>query len=281
MAPKTAYIHEPFNIGLKLDVIDSPFPHWFQYICDENAHQFEASLHKVITYSYPLASHFAKAQTPRNYAKIVRDQWRFLRHKARKDTPIIKDPIALFSAPWLAKTFDMNVLVMIRHPAAFCSSLKLKDWKFDFNNFLLQPLLIDGHLKSFKKEIEAFAAHEQDIISQAIVLWNSMHYLINVYKNEHPNWLFVRHEDLSIDPVAKFQSIYGALQLQFTPKAKSAIQASSGEHNPAEQQAGSEFKRNSRANIHNWKKRLTEAEILRIKEQTHAISKLYYSEHEW
>ena len=134
MAPKTAYIHEPFNIGLKLDVIDSPFPHWFQYICDENAHHYEASVRNVITYNYPLASHFAKARTPRNYAKIVRDQWRFLRHKARKDTPIIKDPIALFSAPWLAKTFDMNVLVMIRHPAAFCSSLKLKDWKFDFNN---------------------------------------------------------------------------------------------------------------------------------------------------
>lgn len=214
-------------------------------------------------------------------AKIVRDQGHSLLHKIRNDTPIVKDPIAVFSADWLSKTYDMNVLVMIRHPAAFCSSLKIKNWKFNFNNFLHQPLLMERYLNAFEKEICEYAKNEKDIIDQAILLWNCIHHTINIYQQGQPEWLFVRHEDLSNNPVDQFQSIHETFDLEFTSKAKSIILKSSGTHNPIEQQYSNEFVRNSKANIYNWKNRLSQNEIERIRKKTYEISSIFYNAHEW
>ncbi len=232
LAPNTGYIYEPFNIATKLGVIENPFEFWFQYVCGENSDDYEAILQSVIHFGYPLGSNLAKVRSVRDVIKIARDQILSSLHKTRNDTPIVKDPIAVFSADWLSKQYDMNVLVMIRHPAAFCSSLKIKNWKFDFNNFLKQPLLMDRYLGVFEKEICELAENEKDILDQAILLWNCIHYTINIYQKGHPEWLFVRHEDLSAEPVEQFRAIYKAFNLEFTNKAKSSILKSSGEHNP-------------------------------------------------
>lgn len=281
LAPHTGYIHEPFNVDIKPGVVVTPFKTWFQYIGEENADHYSEMLRRAIYFRYPLGSNIARARTVRLVAKIARDQGVSLLHKIRNDTPIVKDPIAVFSADWLSKTYDMNVLVMIRHPAAFCSSLKIKNWKFDFNNFLDQPLLMDKYLSVFEKEICEYAKNEKDIIDQAILLWNCIHHTINIYQQEHPEWLFVRHEDLSNNPVDIFQSIYKAFNLEFTSIAKSKILEKSGAHNPTEQQSGNERVRNSKANITNWKKRLSKNEIERIREKTHDIASIFYNAHEW
>jgi len=280
LAPKTVYIHEPFNIN-NSDVIESSFINWFQYVCEENSCQHKEELRKIFTYYYPLRFNLSKARSFRDIKKIARDQSKLLYYRANSYTPIVKDPIAVFSAGWLSETFNMNVLVMIRHPAAFCSSLKLKGWKYDFSNFLKQPLLMKQFLKKFEDDIREYAANEKDIISQAILLWNCIHHTVNIYKDKYPEWIFVKHEELSSDPVAQFRKIYASLNLEFTPKAQSCILDSSSAHNPTEQVSGNEFIRNSKANIYNWKNRLTLTEIERIKESTIDISKLFYTKYEW
>jgi len=281
LAPHTAYIHEPFNINIQFGIISTPFNHWFQYICEENSDQYREVLRKVIYYEYPFIKHLTEAPSLGMVKKITIDQLHLLQHKIRNDTPIVKDPIALFSAEWLSQTFDMNVLVMIRHPAAFCSSLKLKNWKFDFNHFLNQPLLMDRYLGVFEKEIRKFSKNEQDIIDQGILLWNCIHHTINIYQQNHLEWLFVKHENLSHNPVDQFQTIYKAFNLDFTPESKSAILKSTGTHNPVEQQRNNEFLRNSKENILNWQSRLSQSEIERIRENTYKIASNFYNENEW
>lgn len=281
IAPNTGYIHEPFNIIIKCRVGQNPIKYWFQYVCEDNSDDYEAWLRRVIHYRYPLGNNIARVRTLRDAIEIAGDKGLSLLHKIRNDTPIVKDPIAVFSAEWLSNIFDMNVLVIIRHPAAFCSSLKIKNWQFDFNNFLNQPLLMDRYLGVFEKEIREFVENEKDIIDQGILLWNCIHHTINIYKQGHPEWLFVRHEDLSTEPVDQFHSIFETFNLEFTSKAKSIILESSGGHNSTEQQPGNELIRNSKANIFNWKKRLSQNEIERIREKTLEISSIFYAEHEW
>ncbi|MBE8190538.1 MAG: sulfotransferase [Candidatus Thioglobus sp.] len=237
-------------------------------------------MHKIINY-YPLGNNLASARTLRNVARIAKSQAISMYYRANNYTPIVKDPLAIFSADWLSKTFDMNVLVMIRHPAAFCSSLKLKGWKHNFSHFLKQPLLMKQYLQKFEADISEFAAREQDIISQAILLWNCIHHTINIYQEKHPEWIFAKHEELSSDPLTEFQKIFDAFNLELTPSAKTYILDSSGAHNPTEQKSGEEFIRNSKANIFNWKNRLTETEIQRIYAGTLEISKLFYAENDW
>jgi len=64
----------------------------------------------------------------------------------------------------------MNVSVLKRHPIAFCSSLRITNWRFPFDDFLNQPLRMDRYLSVFEDEIREAIENEEDTIDQAIVL---------------------------------------------------------------------------------------------------------------
>jgi hypothetical protein len=280
-APHVVYIQEPFNPNINGGVNPKPFKYWFQYICEENSKEYISILDGIIRYQYALGANIAGIRNIRNAARVIRDQGLCLWHKINGDRPLIKDPIAFFSAEWLYKKYNMNVLVVIRHPAAFCSSLKIKNWEFDFNNFLKQPLLMEKYLHPFRDEIREYAENKKGLIEQAILLWNCIHNTVKIYQEKYPEWFFIKHEDLSVDPINRFQSIYKEFGVEFTRKAKETIMKNSGVHNPVEQQAGNEFIRNSRENIKNWKKRLSQEEILQIRMKTFEIADQFYSEEEW
>jgi Sulfotransferase family len=280
-APRTAYLHEPFNPRNKTGIMQENFETWFQYICDENSTCFEEALLRVFNYKYPLSGNLARARNVKQIAKIARDQGLSFLHKIGGYTPVVKDPIAIFSANWLSDVFHMNVIVLIRHPAAFTSSIKLKNWKFDFNNFLAQQVLMESYLHDFREEIYDYAKHEKNIIDQAILLWNCIHHTINVYRKNQKKWMFIRHEDISANPISQFRKIYSAFDLDFTAKVNSRILDSSGVHNPVEPQTRNELVRNSKANIQNWKNRLDNREILRIREKTEKVSSIFYEDGEW
>jgi len=75
--------------------------------------------------------------------------------------------------------------------------------------------------------------------------------------------------------------IFENFGLNFTQKVKEKILKSSSAHNPVEQQAGKEYIRNSKENIYNWKKRLSQPEINRIKQKISDIAELFYNDREW
>jgi len=64
---------------------------------------------------------------------------------------------------------------------------------------------------------------------------------------------------------------------------REAILKSSSSENPAElsRKKVHSVKLDSRANMDNWKKRLTSDEITRIHKMTGEVSHLFYSENEW
>ncbi len=248
---------------------------------EENAAEYDTVLDEVIRYEYPLRLNMAKARTPRHAGKIIKDQTRFLLHRIIGSRPLIKDPFAVFSLEWLSKRYNADILVMIRHPAAFVSSLKIKNWTFDFQHFLAQPHLMKGYLSDYEGEILEHAKTDRSVVEQAILLWNCIYHTVDIYRDEHPEWLFVRHEDLSMEPVVRFRAIYEALGLEFTGRVERKILTSTGAHNPAEQEAGDEFRRNSRENLYNWKYRLEPNEIELIKARTSGVSRRFYSEDEW
>jgi len=280
-APHVGYIHEPFNVDIKISVNPKPFKHQFQYIYEKNSEDYKAVLDGILHFRYPLAVNLGKIRTFMDGADLIRDQTLFLFYRLNNARPLIKDPLAFFSVEWLSRNFNMDVLVMIRHPAAFCSSLKIKNWRFDFNQLLKQPLLMDRYLEKFAEEIHEHAEHKTNLLDQAILLWNCIHHTVNIYRKNHPEWLFVRHEDVSLDPVNQFKMIYDDFGLEFTRRVEKKIKASCGAHNPVEQEDGREFFRDSKRNIYNWKERLTSDEIRRIKRKTSNIATLFYSQDEW
>lgn len=282
-SPEIAYIHEPFNIeNTRPGISGGKFANWFQYITFENETLYYPSIKSTLEYRYALVAELTAIKSFVDIARLIRDYSKFLYFKLKKKRPLIKDPIAIFSAEWLAQSFGMQVIVMIRHPAAFISSLKRKNWQFDFNHFLQQPLLMRDHLSLFEDQIRTYAAHPPDIIDQASLLWKIIHHVIFCYQQSHPEWLFLKHEDLSRDPILYFEYVFDYLQLRFDQKIKETIIEYSSSQNPKDVQDSQEsLRRDSKANILNWKKRLTKLEISRIYANTNEISRLFYSEKDW
>jgi len=175
-----------------------------------------------------------------------------LNHRFQGSTPLLKDPIAFFCAEWLAERFDTRVVVLIRHTAAFVSIKKL-NWEHPFGNFLEQDLMMKDILEPFKDEIKEYSIHRKDISEQAILLWRIIHYQVLKYQEKHPEWIFVKHEDLSQDTLQGFQIICEKLNLKFTQKVKTIIEEYSGAINPSDpsEPVGSEstLKRSSKSNI--------------------------------
>jgi hypothetical protein len=199
----------------------------------------------------------------------------------RGQRALLKDPFAVFSTPWFAKRLNCKVIITVRHPAAFASSLKRLNWPFDFRDLLDQPLLMRDHLEPYREEMECIQA--DDVIGQAALLWKLIYRSVHAAQESHPEFLIVRHEDLSLDPVGGYRNLYSSLGLEFTPRVEKAILNSSSSENPVElsRKKVHGYKLDSRSNVSAWKKRMTSEEINRIREITAEVAPLYYSDAEW
>ena len=115
-----------------------------------------------------------------------------------------------------------------------------------------------------------------DSVEQAILLWNIIYSFIGKMRIKHPEWLYIRHEDLSTDPLGYFKK-------EFDNKIKDKIKMFSDSSNPAEAENGiaHQLKRNSYENIKNWQHRLDINEIDKIKEKTQNVYSEFYSYNDW
>ncbi|WP_234571673.1 sulfotransferase [Rhodohalobacter sp. 614A] len=274
LSDEIGYIHEPFNPTS--GITGELFNKWFIYICEENEGPYKKAIGDYLNYQYPFTRKIREAKTWRDYARPFRDFSKFSWYRLNEKRPLMKDPISIFSAEWLHETFNMDMIILIRHPAAFVGSIKKVEWRSGMGNYLKQPLLMRDYLKPFEPELKRQAEEKQDYIEEAVLLWNMIHSVILKYQATHDDWFFIRHEDLSKDPIEKFEEIYNYVNLDYTPKIRQKIKEFSTENESA-----SKLKRNSESNVWSWKRRLTPEEIKRVREGTKEIASHFYSEEDW
>jgi hypothetical protein len=280
-ASGVTYIHEPFSTRHRRGICDVPFHHWFPYISRENEDQYVAPITDMLEFRYKPRAEARALRRPRDVGRFVRDWARFSLARRRNRRPLLKDPIAVFSVEWLWERFDVEPVILVRHPAAFASSLKQLNWTHPFRDFLLQPLLMRDVLAPFDEDIRAFAARERPILDQAILLWKLIHHAISAYRRRHPGWVFLRHEDIARDPVPEFERLFGRLDLDFGAGTERRVREHSDPSNPAEVADGGVLKRDSRSSIWTWKTRLTHEEIERIRNGVWPISEEFYADADW
>jgi hypothetical protein len=302
--PNIYYIHEPLtpnSINRSLFTIDI----WYKYYNPNKKYeQTEKVLNDLFKGEYPLSAVFhVKNKLPKtdfrnpggihdNQFNLKYSKWRAIAYfdsiklKLKGVTedeiiPLIKDPIALTAAEWLNKNWHTKNIFLIRHPAAFVSSLKRLDWRFNFENFNQQPDLMNRFLEPFRYQIEN---PPTDPIAEAALAWTCLTAIIVKYQGLYPNWIYLRHEDLSNDPINQYKLLFEKLNLPFTKKVGANIEDTSNVMNPREVTHKSkvhQLQRNSRANIYNWKNRLSEKEIEQIRSITKDIADHFYKDDEW
>lgn len=279
--PRLAYISEPLNVLHRPGMLRAEVPHWYTYICEENESNYLSSFLELLSHRYHLWSEIKALRSGKDFLRLGRDFGIFLCGRLLQQRVLLKDPFAVFSLPWFVERLNCQVIVTIRHPAGFASSLKRLNWPFDFSHLLDQPLLMRDHLEPYRREMQSVAAG--DVIGHASLLWTMVYRFIHATRWRTPPIRVVRHEDLASDPIAGYRRLYGELGLNFTPRVEQAILRSSSSENPAELPLRNvhSVKLDSRASLDSWKRRLSSEEIARVRRVTEEVAYLYYPEVDW
>lgn len=282
LSPGVGYVHEPFNVQKWPGWTPKRLPYWYLYVCEENEHEYAPLMEDVLRFRYPIHT-LAAARDLQAVVRMALD-WPFsLLYRAQGLRPLVKDPIALMSAEWLAERFGMDVVVMIRHPAGFAGSLKRLDWRFEFRNWADQPLLLRDLIEPYEEQIRDYARRERDLIDQAVLMWNVTHHVIQGFREHHPDWSFVRHEDLTEEPLKGFRSLFDRLDLEWDGVAEDAIVRHSTDRRRGEVPTylHQTVRRDSRAARWTWRNRLSAEEQRRVREGTADVAGAFYSEEDW
>jgi sulfotransferase family protein len=281
----TAYLPELFNPDhFHQKLCGIRFPYWFMRIEASGDHRSRTYLAKMLSWGF--GWHDAAAATVRSPSaclQAARVARAFRQSRARNCRPVLKDPIAIFSAEWLAEAFAMDVLVLVRHPAAFAASLSRLDWRFDFTNLLSQPSLMSTDLAPFADEIEAAARRPTDPITEAALLWKSIYATVDRYRRERPRWLFLRHEDLSANPSDGFNAICEHTGIVLSGAIANMVRRSTASENPIDAPRGvpHAVMRDSRRIARSWHRRMGSREIARLRASVEDVASRFYTDEEW
>ena len=297
--PRIYYLHEPLTPNsITRGLFNTEI--WYKYYDPKKEYEnIETILNELFSGSYPFKAmfHFKNSLPHTDYRNPngINDgkidlkyfKWRInayidsKRLNKKEIIPLIKDPIALTAAEWIYHKWNSKNVVLIRHPAAFVSSLIRLNWRFNFENFTKQPDLIDRFLGPYRSQINN---PPKDFISEASLIWTCITKIIIEYQKLYPNWLYIRHEDLSYDPINEFELLFKRLELSFSNKVKRFIQSTSSHSNPSEVSKKTkvhQLQRDSKKNIKNWKKRLSKDEIKLIRDKTEHLSNKFYLDKDW
>ena len=262
----TLVAHEPFNIEPWAYALDGLAKYWFTYA---PALPQDAALEA-----------FNKVLRRRTRKIFLKNQPQYWLPPLRGGRLIVKDPIAALSSEWLARNFDLEVVVLVRHPAAFAASLKRLNWRFPLEHFLKQEMLMERYLDPYRAEI---ASKPENIAEQAAIIWKCIYGVLFAYLDSNANWLVRKHEVLSTSPVAELRSLCKALGLEWTRTVEDDVVKYTRSGNPVAAPEGTvhQIRRDSAAIVSRWKEILTKEEIAGVYRITRPLCDRLYSDEDW
>jgi len=284
LTPGTAYIHEPFNPTPKLHKSQISIPYWYMYVDSHNEDKYAPYIDSILAHCYPLGAALRQARSVKDFGRISLGFLKYTSQAAFHQRSIIKDPFALFSLSWFWRRFSIRPVIVIRHPAAVVASILKRGWMFPFWQWLNDDALIERYLRPFIHEIENAVQGKKSPLEQATLLWRVLYTAVAQYQASYAiDWIFIRHEDISLEPQKQFQQIFARLNLNWTPRVERFLRASTDERNPVKPGEGSVFDvfRASATNVKSWQKVLSSEDIKRVRQDTSEVSELFYRDADW
>jgi len=270
----THYLGEIFNPSS--GILAGLAAHWFHYVTPQETAKFRDAVGRILSYEY--APRYRK-RAFRRFPSRLR-LYRLTRQHLGIRRPILKDPIAAMSSEWLARVFDMDVICVVRHPAAFVLSLKKARWSYDHRKLLDQPSLIKDWLRPYEGLLCRPAT---DLVEGGSILWLCIYHVSREYQTRNPEWQVLRLEDVALSPQAAFRAVFERLGLPFTRRILAHVVEDSSSSNPVNAPADDPhlIKRNSCALRDQWRTALTSEEVGRVREIAAPVSNAFYGPEDW
>lgn len=277
------YVHEPFAPMYGRSWLNEPPTQRYLYIPPGAYHPVVKQLSSITNLKPDWLAIARRSPTFRNFFRLLQEAYLTRRARKRGAAALVKDPFLLASAEWFVKHTNARCIVLIRHPAAFVSSIKRLGWRLDPKWLLNQPLLMRDFLEPFRYELELDAKQPTNLVNHGCLIWNVLNSISYYHKCKHPEWIVTRYEDLASFPTTEFKKLYKTLGLPWSNETERTIYILNSAKNPTDVSKADrlEVRRNSRKAIHTWKNRLTDREISLIYEKTHAIADHWYPTGTW
>jgi Sulfotransferase family len=276
------YVNEPLNPnhppGGFPGVLNAPVEHRFQYICAENDERFLPAYRDLMRLRYHPLAELRQNHRPGDVPRQARHAAMFAAGRLRRKRVLVADPYAVFSTPWFARR-GFKVVVIVRRPVAAIASRKRLGWIFEPEELRRQPLLVRDVIEPLGIATgPARAPREERLIDTGALLWAAIHSAVAAAQDELADALVVvRHEDLSRQPKREFARLYERLGLRFSARAARQIErattAAASETPVGDPHA---VRLDSRANLENWRRRLTAQEVERIQALTGQSAQRFY-----
>lgn len=231
LSGETLYLWEPFNMGLKTRMNSGAFTHWFEYL-EPNSKKSDDVKRFLREYSKVHLGDFKRVKTKNPERRKF--EFNILLKKIAFNLnighirPLFKDPIAVFSAEWIYDQYkDVKVVMMTRNPVTFVESFVKLAWNIDYNDLEQQTEFMKFLTPEQVKGVKRFSKthNNKDVVEKAILFWNITYTRFLSYQQNHPDWHFVKIEDIKNDPVKHFEKMYQYCELPFTEKVKKELTA--------------------------------------------------------
>jgi hypothetical protein len=282
LSPTVGYINEPFNPTHQPGICSCVFRRWYQYVHAGNAHEYVPGLTATLSFRYDLFAQLRRRPDRTSLEALARDSWNFALGRLRRARPLVKDPIAVFSSEWLAGTFGAAVVVLVRHPAAFAESVRRLGWVFPFQDLLAQDELMRDHLADFEAEMRRAVARTLDPVEQAALMWQLVYSVLVRFGQAHPDWVFLRQEDLARGPVEGFSNLFDQLGVPFDDRIERGVRwYSSGELELEAAAVEGTIRRHSEDTTRRWRQHLTRDERARVRDRCQPLAERFYSDDDW
>jgi hypothetical protein len=272
-------VGEPLSPSNRQTILRHTTSDWYTYIHAGNEAPFLRSYRDALRFRvHPLDDvRRARVLSPRDPGRILERWGSFALGRIQRRRLLFHDPFAIFSLDWFTERLDCAVVVLVRHPLAVVSGLKRLGWDFDFRNLTRQPALLEDLLEPLREQIEQATA-SKSIVEQGSLLWRIVYSTVHERFASHPAVHVVRHEDLSLEPREGFRRLYEAVGGTYDEQARGTIDQHSSPDNPTElDRADPDARRlDSKANLANWRRRLSDDEIARILETAGPTAENFY-----
>lgn len=250
--PGLWYIHEPFNPNKGLWKED------FTYARPGEVYSvIDRHMEKVF------AGHFRGASNnPHTQHQLM--PLRLFRPPIRR--MMIKDPLACLLNGYLAARFDLQLLILFRHPAGFVSSIIRLGWpigKF-LRDFLTRRQLIDDHLGPYENLMRQY--QNADDIRGATVLYGVLNTVQWRQIENNPEIRWRLFEDLCHDPLHSFKELFEEFCLPYTldTRERHIKMCTRGSSDPNDYRVHA-VARNSAAMADSWKRQLEADQVTEIR----------------
>jgi hypothetical protein len=162
---------------------------------------------------------------------------------------LVKTVHAPLSIDWLATQFDIEVVVVMRHPGSVLASWLALDFVDQYVAFEEMP----GVRQLASRWDVPLPGPDQ--LERTIWRIGLLTTALEQAVASHPTWVVRTHEEMCVDPVAEFRRLYADLGLTWNDRAEA--------HLVANDRAGKGFRtqRLSSELPDNWKRRLTVDQI--------------------